>query len=271
MSSLFDLGGRVIVVTGGLGQLGRQFSAVLISHGARVAVLDRVRGTDRSLGGLVPATDQDRLLLLTADVTSRPSLEAALSEIVSRWEVPFGLINNAALDSPPDAPVSENGPYEDYPDSSFERIMNVNVKGVHLCCQVLGGAMAKAGRGSIVNVGSIYGLVSPDQALYEYRRRDGEAFFKPVAYSVSKSALYNLTRYLAVYWGSAQVRVNIVTFAGVFNNQDPAFLEPYLAKVPLGRMAAESDYNGAMVYLMSDASRYMTGSNLVIDGGFTAL
>jgi len=271
MAPLFDLGGRVVVVTGGLGQLGRQFSAALVAHGARVAVIDRTRGDDPSLGGLLPASDQNRLLLLAADVTSRPSLEAALREIEARWETPFGLVNNAALDSPPDAPVSENGRYEDYPESSFERIMDVNVKGVHLCCQVFGGAMAKAGRGSLVNVGSVYGVVSPDQALYDYRRQKGEEFFKPVAYSVSKSALYNLTRYLAVYWGRSQVRVNIVTFAGVFNEQHPAFLERYLLKVPLGRMADESDYNGTIVYLMSDASRYMTGSNVVIDGGFTAM
>jgi NAD(P)-dependent dehydrogenase (short-subunit alcohol dehydrogenase family) len=271
MASLFELDGRVVVVTGGLGQLGRQFAAALLAHGARVAVLDRTKGEDPGLGGLVPIGHRDRLMLLAADVTSRPTLEAALAEIERRWETPFGLLNNAALDSPPDAPAAENGPYESYPDASFDSVMDVNVKGVHLCCQVFGGAMAKAGRGSVVNVGSIYGLVAPDQALYEHRRQAGEMFFKPVAYAVSKSALYNLTRYLAVYWGSAQVRVNIVTFAGVANQQHPEFLARYLPKVPLGRMADDSDYNGTVVYLMSDASRYMTGSNVVIDGGFTAM
>lgn len=271
MSSIFDLAGRVVVVTGGLGQLGRQFSATLIAHGARVAVLDRAVGSDASLGGRVSPADQSRLLFAAADVTSRASLESALRLIEAHWETPCGLINNAALDTPPGAPASENGPYESYPDSSFDRVMEVNVKGVHLCCQVFGGAMAKKNRGSIVNVGSIYGVLSPDQALYEYRRQANEQFFKPVAYSVSKSALYNLTRYLAVYWGAAQVRVNIVTFAGVFNDQDPRFLERYLPKIPLGRMADESDYNGTIVYLLSDASRYMTGSNVVIDGGFSAM
>lgn len=149
--------------------------------------------------------------------------------------------------------------------------MQVNVKGVHLCCQVFGGAMARQGRGSIVNVGSIYGAVSPDQALYEFRRTGNQPYFKPIAYAVSKSALYNLTRYLAAYWGTAGVRVNIVTFAGVLADQDPRFLERYLPKVPLGRMARDSDYNGAIVFLLADASSYMTGSNLVVDGGFTAL
>jgi NAD(P)-dependent dehydrogenase (short-subunit alcohol dehydrogenase family) len=271
MAVSFGLDQRVIVVTGGLGQLGRRFAADLLAQGARVVVLDRVAGADPTLGGLAPGDQAANLMMLGCDVTSRGELEAALDAIVGRWGAPFGLINNAALDSPPDAPVSENGPFENYPESSFDKVMDVNVKGVFLCSQVFGAAMADAGRGSIVNVGSVYGLVSPDQSLYEFRREKGEAFFKPVAYSVSKSALYNLTRYLAVYWGGRGVRINIVTFAGVFNHQDPRFLERYLPKVPLGRMANPDDYSGPIVFLMSDASRYMTGANMVVDGGFTAM
>ncbi len=246
MPTLFDLDGRVIVITGGLGQLGRQFASAVVAHGGRAAILDVHKAEDRTLGGLVLAADMDRVLSFVADVTSRTSLEAALERIERQWEAPFGLINNAAIDSPPDAPASENGPYEDFPDAAFDRVMSVNVKGVHLACQVFGGAMARKGCGSIINVGSIYGIVSPDQALYDYRRTSGETYFKPAAYAVSKSALYNLTRYLAVYWGRAGVRVNTVTFAGVANNQDPRFVERYLPKVPLGRMAAPTDYNGTV-------------------------
>jgi NAD(P)-dependent dehydrogenase (short-subunit alcohol dehydrogenase family) len=271
MQSLFDLKGRVTVVTGGLGRLGRQFASAVVAHGGRVVMLDLEATADSTLAGAIPARDATQVLSLAADVTDRASLQAALAYIEDKWETPSGLVNNAALDSPPDAPAGENGPYEEFPDAVFDRVMAVNVKGVHLCCQVFGGAMARQGRGSIVNVGSIYGVVSPDQGLYEYRRAGNQTFFKPVAYSVSKSALYNLTRYLAVYWGQVGVRVNIVTFAGVYANQDPRFLERYVAKVPLGRMAADSDYNGTIVYLLSDASGYMTGSNLVIDGGFTAI
>ncbi len=124
--------------------------------------------------------------------TSRAAsdLDAALAAIVARWGAPDGLVNAAAIDSPPDAPAEENGPFETYPEESFDRVMAVNVKGVLLSCQVFGAAMAASGRGSIVNVASIYGMVSPDQGLYAYRRERGEMFYKPVAYAVSKSALY---------------------------------------------------------------------------------
>ena len=264
MAGSFDLDGRVVVVTGGLGRLGSSFTKALLAAGARVAVIDMAEP-----GAAVP-TD-DRLRTYRADITSKASLTDVLRKIEREWGAPYGLVNNAALDSAPDAPASENGPFEDYPEESFERVMSVNVKGAFLCCQVFGAAMAKAGAGSIVNIGSIYGILSPDQALYQYRRERGEVFFKPVAYSVSKSALMNLTRYLAVYWGSKNVRANTLVFAGVFAEQDPQFLAPYLKKVPLGRMADPADYDGPVVFLMSDASRYMTGASMVVDGGFTAI
>lgn len=268
---LFDLTGRVVVVTGGLGQLGHQFVTALTARGAKVGVVDVTDDPAAVAKRYGEDWDGERLDFIACDITRRDQLEAALERLKTRWGVPFGLVNNAALDSPPDAPAGENGPFESYPESSWDRVMSVNVKGTMLACQVFGGAMAEAGRGSIANVASIYGMVSPDQSLYQYRRDRGEVFFKPVAYSASKSALYNLTRYLAVYWGARGVRVNTLTFAGVFNNQDPEFLKRYNAKVALGRMADAAEYNGAVIYLMADASAYMTGSNMVIDGGFTAM
>jgi NAD(P)-dependent dehydrogenase (short-subunit alcohol dehydrogenase family) len=248
---LFDLEGRVAVVTGGLGQLGAVYVEGLKERGMKVAVWD------------VAADD-------SVDVTDRASLEAALERLVDEHGVPHLLVNNAALDSPPDAPAEEVGPFETYPEASFDRVMTVNVKGTLLCCQVVGGAMAREGRGSIVNISSVYGLLSPQQAIYEFRRRGGETFTKPVAYSVSKSAILNLTRYLATYWAREGVRVNTLTLAGVFNDQPAEFLDAYTARVPLGRMAEAPEALGAIVFLASDASSYMTGANLVVDGGWSA-
>ncbi|HST25520.1 MAG TPA: SDR family oxidoreductase [Gaiellaceae bacterium] len=248
---LFDLSGRVAVVTGGLGQLGSVYVRGLEERGMKVAVFD--------VAGESPV-----------DVTDRASIKAATERVVAELGVPHLLVNNAGLDSPPDAPAEEVGPFETYPEASFDRVMDVNVKGSFLCCQVVGGLMAQAGRGSVVNVSSIYGLLSPQQDVYEFRRRGGDTFYKPVAYSVSKSAVLNLTRYLATYWARSGVRVNTVTLAGIANDQPAEFVDAYTARVPLGRMANAEEALGAIVYLASDASSYVTGANLVVDGGWSA-
>ena len=267
---LFSVQDKVVIITGGLGQLGRQFSLALADRGAKVAIFDIQVSEQKVAERFGERHTEDNLLFLAVDITRRDSTEAGLSQVNAVWGVPHVLINNAALDSPPNAPAEETGPFETYPEGSWDEVMDVNVKGVFLCCQVVGGQMAEAGRGSIINICSTYGLVSPDQRIYESRRTGGSPFFKPVAYSASKSALLNLTRYLATYWAGRNVRVNTLTFGGVFNNQDEEFLKGYCARVPLGRMAREDEYNGAIIFLVSDASSYMTGSNLVIDGGWTA-
>ena len=252
MSELFSLTDRVAIVTGGEGQLGHEIVRGLEEHGARVGVFDLKAERFR------------------VDVTDRGAIEEATAQVTKEWGVPHVLVNAAALDSPPNAPAEEVGPVESYPEESFDQVMDVNVKGTFLCCQAVGARMAAEGRGSIVNVSSVYGMLSPVQDLYEFRRRDGEEFFKPVAYSVSKSALYNLTRYLATYWAKSGVRVNTLTLAGVWNEQPQEFVEAYTARMPLGRMADAREVVGPVVFLASDASSYVTGANLVVDGGWSA-
>jgi NAD(P)-dependent dehydrogenase (short-subunit alcohol dehydrogenase family) len=256
---LFDLSGRVAIVTGAMGQLGQVYASGLTERGMRVASFDVAPG---DVSGGVRAYE--------VDVTDRAAVERALDEVVGEWGVPHVLVNNAGLDSPPDAPAEEVGPFEEYPEAAFDEVMEVNVKGTFLCCQAVGGVMAKEGRGSIVNVSSVYGLLSPVQDLYEFRRARGETFVKPVAYSVSKSAVLNLTRYLATYWAKAGVRVNTLTLSGVWNDQPQEFLEAYAARAPMGRMLDAQEALGAVVFLASDASSYVTGSNVVVDGGWSA-
>ncbi|MEW6405920.1 MAG: SDR family NAD(P)-dependent oxidoreductase, partial [Chloroflexota bacterium] len=219
-ANLFDIADKAVVVTGGLGQLGAQFSKALIEAGARVAVFDIQTAPQRVSERFGDLAANPNLRIYTVDITSRKSIEDAVRQVLAEWGTPHGLVNNAALDSPPHAPAAENGPFETYPEASWDKVMEVNVKGTFLCCQAIGGRMAEAGRGSIINIASIYGMISPDQRIYEYRHTDEGAFFKPVAYSASKSAIFNLTRYLATYWSSRNVRVNTLTFAGVFNKQD---------------------------------------------------
>lgn len=199
-------------------------------------------------------------------------MEAALIGVKETFGTPHVLVNNAAIDTPPNSSYLENGPFETYPEESWDEVMNANLKSMFMTCQVFGRDMSEANQSSsIINISSIYGLVSPDQSLYDYRRSAGEDFYKPVAYSVTKSGVLNFSRYLAVYWATKNVRVNTLTLSGLFNNQDDEFLRSYCERIPIGRMANADDFLGPLIFLASDASVYMTGANLVIDGGWTAI
>ncbi len=268
---LFSVEGQIAIVTGGMGQLGRQFVAALASRGARVAVFGRHAPDAAGLAEAFPGLG-DSVAAFAVDIARRESIVAGLDGVVARWGVPHILVNNAGLDTQPTAPPEVSGPFESFPEEVFREVVEVNLVGTFLCCQVVGGAMAREGRGSIVNIGSIYGMLSPVQDIYAYREaKTGRPFVKPVAYSASKSGIYNLTRYLATYWAARGVRVNTLTPSGVWRStQDAEFQANYCARMPMRRMANEDEFNGAIVFLASPASSYMTGSNLVVDGGWTS-
>jgi NAD(P)-dependent dehydrogenase (short-subunit alcohol dehydrogenase family) len=263
---LFDLSDKVVIVTGAAGQLGGEYVKALLSAGASVAAFDVWLDNPKSK---LKNVKSDRLTSLRVDIADKKSIQQGLDTVCSRFGNPNVLINNAAIDTPPNASEHDTGPFETYPESSWEVMMGVNLKGMFLCCQIIGGHMAKTGGGSIrsiINISSIYGILSPDQGIYEHKDKP---FFKPIAYCVSKAGVLNLTRYLAVYWAGKNVRVNTLTLGGVFNYQDEKFIKNYTDRVPLKRMAREDEYNGAILFLASDASSYMTGANLIIDGGYS--
>jgi NAD(P)-dependent dehydrogenase (short-subunit alcohol dehydrogenase family) len=271
MKDIFTVKDKVVIVTGGLGQLGTQFCRTLASAGAKVAIYSRRPADQQTLEAKFPGLT-DRIRVHVASVTDKDALEKATEALIAEWGVPHVLVNNAGIDSKPSGSADQNSPFEVYPKKYWDEIIETNLTGVMLCCQVVGSRMAEQNRGSIINVGSMYGMVSPNQALYAYReKRDGKPFIKAVSYAASKSGLLNLTRYLATYWGPKNVRVNIVTFGGVKTaNFDKEFIDGFLQRVPMGRQAEIEEFGGVIQFLASDASSYMTGSNVVVDGGFTA-
>lgn len=267
---LFALTGKIVVVTGGFGQLGKEFSKCLLERGAKVAIWGRKTITEDSLKAAFGEYYQN-VISCQVDISKKASVEQAFLDTSKVWGVPHVLINNAGIDTQPSAPPEVSGPFESFPENVWRDVIDVNLTGVFFCCQIVGGAMAKKGRGSIINVGSIYGMLSPIQDIYAYKeQKTGRSFTKPIAYSASKSGIYNLTRYLATYWGKKGVRVNTLSPSGVFReDQDKEFVDNYCARMPIGRMARPSEYNGAIIFLSSEASVYMTGANLVVDGGWS--
>jgi NAD(P)-dependent dehydrogenase (short-subunit alcohol dehydrogenase family) len=268
--SLFDLTGKTAIVTGACGLLGRNHCWALAQAGANVVALDIQDGLSRGVANHLYGSGSH--LGLGVDITSRASLEAARDQILAQFGHIDVLVNNAAINDMFENPAmaADLSKFENFPLETFRQVLEVNVTGMFLASQVLGTPMAQRGSGSIINVASTYGIVGPDQSIY--RNEAGEqTFYKSPSYPMTKGAVVNFTRYLAAYWGAAGVRVNTLSPGGVENSQDAFFIKQYSAKTPLGRMAAPTDYQGAVVFLASDASAYMTGANLVVDGGWTAI
>jgi len=268
----FDLQGRVALLTGGAGLLGRQYTRTLLAAGAKVVVADLHAEQASDAARQASETVGGQAIGWPVDVREKPDVEAMAHGVVERLGRIDILINNAAIDPKFDAAVASQqaSTFEDYPLELWRRSLDVNLTGAFLCSQAVGKIMVRQGRGVVVNVSSTYGLVAPDQRLYKQPGEQEQKLFKPAAYAVTKAGIAHLTRYLAAYWGDKGIRVNTLTPGGIFNSQDDAFVKRYSARTPLGRMAEQDEMNGAMLFLVSDASRYMTGANLVVDGGWTA-
>jgi NAD(P)-dependent dehydrogenase (short-subunit alcohol dehydrogenase family) len=271
LNDLFRLDGQVAIVTGGLGRLGTQYARALSSAGASVALLDVAAQRGATLEALID--DGARISTHVVDATVRDAVDAAVADVAATFGPPSILVNNAGLGSSPADAALETGRFEQYPESAWDAMLDSHLKSALVVSQSFIAQFrdARLDAGSIVNVSSTYGMVSPDQAVYDYRRQDGSEFFKPIGYSVAKSGMLNFTRWLAEYCAPFGVRVNTLVPGGVKEAAHaPAFVAEYVKRTPLGRMANDDDYNGAIVFLASRASAYMTGAMLVIDGGWTA-
>ena len=271
LQDLFDMTGRVVIITGGTGVLGQRHAVAIASAGG-IPVLADLRAEDvDSRGPAFAERFGEAASALAVDVTEPGSIRAALDDVLGRYGRIDGLINNAANN-----PKMERGSavefsrLESFDLGQWQADLAVGLTGAFLCSQIIGGEMARRRRGVIVNVASDLAVIAPDQRLY---RQPGlpedRQPVKPVTYSVVKTGLIGLTRYLATYWADAGVRVNAISPGGVHQGQPEEFVERLSSLIPLGRMAHVDEYEGAILYLCSDASSYMTGANLIVDGGRT--
>ena len=265
---MFNLSGKVALVTGALGLIGKEHCKALAQAGATVIVADL---------SIAPCVDfASTLGNHSKGIALEITVESEVEKCADWVEKEFGrldiLVNNAAINDhfQTSSDLLSLSSFENYPVDMFQKSWEVNVKGLFLCSQKFGKIMLKNKQGSIINIASTYGIVGPDQSLYQDEKGQ-QLFFKTPAYPTTKGAVINFTRYLAAYWGEQGIRVNTLSPGGVENGQTDFFMQQYSAKTLLKRMAKPDDYAGALVFLASDASAYMTGANLVVDGGFTAI
>ncbi|MCX7797111.1 MAG: SDR family oxidoreductase [Melioribacter sp.] len=264
---IFSLKNKVAVVTGALGLLGKQHCKALSEAGANVIVADLNEKECIEFANSL-TTESIGIYL---DVTKPNVIQNLKNKVLEKFGHIDILVNNAAINDMFENPKAalEESKFENYPLELWQKSVDVNLTGVFLCSQIIGSVMAKQKSGSIINIASTYGITAPDQSLYK-DRSGNQIFYKPPAYSATKGAIIMFTKYLAAYWGKDGVRVNSLTPGGVENSQDDFFIENYSQRTMLKRMAKPTDYIGALIFLASDASSYMTGANLIVDGGWTA-
>lgn len=272
MSTIFEkfsLKGKTAIVTGGSGLLGAEFCRTLAEAGANVIVADLNEKAAETTAAQISGLGYS-VLPVQVDITRVEAVRQMISKALQTFGRVDVLVNSAAIDPKfdPGHPGVDNGAFETYPVELWRQALDVNLTGSFLCAQAVAEPMLKQGSGSIINLCSMYGLVGPDQRLY--KKTGQPERFKPAFYPVTKAGILGLTRYLATYFAGKGIRANALTPGGIFNDNDDEFLKNYSARAVMGRMARKDEMNGALLFLASDASSYMTGSNLVVDGGWTA-
>lgn len=266
--NLFSLTGKVAVVTGGAGLLGQVFCQALATAGANVAIIDLDKQAADKTAAIVEKAETQKVIAIECDITSPESVSAMVQDVVTQLGRIDILLNNAA--SKGSNLDQFFAPFENYSLQAWREVMSVNIDGLFLVAQSVGSQMKKQGGGSIIQTSSIYGVVAPDQRIYEGSEYNGRAINTPAVYSVSKAAVLGLTSYLSTYWADSKIRVNTLTPGGIASGQNSEFNQKYSNRVPLGRMGEASELTGALIYLASDASSYVTGQNIIVDGGLSA-
>ncbi len=265
----FDLTGKTAIVTGGVGVLGRHFCAGLAEHGANIAVVDLDEKIAGKFAEELASCYGVKTIGISCDVSSPDSVKKMVSQVVSELQEINILHNNAASKSGDlDAFFA---PFEEYSIEEWKKIMSVNIDGMFLVAQAVGKKMVEQGNGgSIIQTASIYGIMAPDHKIYEGSSYLGKEINTPAVYSASKGAIVALTKYLATYWPDKNIRVNTLTPGGVESGQNDEFKLKYSDRVPMKRLAKPDEMVGALIFLASDASSYVTGQNIIVDGGLSA-
>lgn len=268
---LFDLTGRVAVITGGAGLLGTKHAEIIAAAGGQPVLVDLPAANPLKAAQQISETFSTPCSGMAADIGDEDAVRQLRDAVLQKFGRVDILINNAANNPKVESKAGQSwSRLEDFSMSMWNMDIRVGLTGAFLCSRFFGAAMAEQGKGVIVNVASDLALIAPDQRLYRQDRLPNDQQpVKPVTYSVVKTGLVGLTRYLATYWADRGVRVNAISPGGVFNNQPAVFLSRIEALIPLQRMANVDEYQGAILFLCADASSYMTGANLVVDGGRT--